>query len=197
MLFTTDTISFAQKRESASKDKEDDSEDRTRGPPQKTAIPMAETSEAQRETLFSRVSKLCMSLLPNLLVYDASLILQATQATSPVHLALAIIVEARRSLGVSSELINDCRVSDAALLFMAFGDALLPKKRFRASNEKRPSEPEICEQSAMEKMLQEMETVYQMVQKLQSSLYNKTFPSTSCSARALNRDQSHSTKAEE
>lgn len=91
-----------------------------------------------------------MSLLPNLLVYDAPLILQAAQATSPVHLALAIIVEARRSLGVSSAHVNGCRVSDAALLLMSFGDALLPKKRFRATNEKRHSEPELCEQSKLE-----------------------------------------------
>lgn len=36
---------------------------------------MTETTDEQREALFSRTSKLCLSLLPNLLVYDAPLIL--------------------------------------------------------------------------------------------------------------------------
>lgn len=167
MLFTTDTITFTQKQEGASASKDDSHDDKMHGPSLKTTIPISETTEAQRQALFSRISKLCMSLLPNLLVYDASLTLQAAQASSPVHLALAIIVEARRSLGVSIELTNDGRVSDAALLFMAFGDSLLPQRRFHATNEKRPAEPEICQESAIQAMLPEMEAVYRLVQKVQ------------------------------
>jgi hypothetical protein len=124
-----------------------------------------------------------MSLLPNLLVYDAALVLQAAQESSPVHLALAIVVEARRSLGVNSQVVNECRIGDAALLLMAFGDGLLPKKRYRATNEKKSNDSELDEKVTLEKMVKEMEAVYRMVEKLQFSLYNKTFPSMSMSSQ--------------
>ena len=70
-----------------------------------------------------------MSLLPNLLVYDGPLTLQAAESSSPVHMALAIIIEARRSLGIESNVINQCRVSDVALFFICFGDMLLAEHK--------------------------------------------------------------------
>lgn len=58
-----------------------------------------------------------------------------------MHLALAIIVEARRSLGIHSSAIDGCRVSDVALLLMAFGDALIPEHQIRPTSDKPQMEP--------------------------------------------------------
>ena len=133
---------------------------------QRCTVALSETIAAQREALFSRMWKLCMSLLPSLLVYDAPLTLRSAQATSPVHLALAIIVEARRSLGIQSSIINRCRVSDVALLFMAFGDALMPEHQIRPTSEQSPVAPRPTpeqQQLVILEMAKEMEKVYELV----------------------------------
>ena len=139
VLFTSDTVTFTQKNE-----KQTNNEDKEEiQSPQKATLSMSKTTKEQREALFSRTSKLCLSLLPNLLVYDAPLILQVAHSSSPVHLALAIILEARRSLGISSEVQNGCRVSDMALLFMAFGDKILACKKARGTSESDQKEQDL------------------------------------------------------
>ena len=84
VIFTSDQVSFSQKQDEKSVAPTDEvgiskvNELNKKGSsPQKTTVQACDIEEVQREALFYRMWKLCMSLLPNLLVYDGPLTLQA------------------------------------------------------------------------------------------------------------------------
>ena len=177
-LFTTDCVNEGSKEGSPAANEDAENEDPNRRDPYKRTTRLSEATKEQREALFSRLSKLCLSLLPNLLVYDAPLVLLAAQETSAVHQAVAIIIEARRSLGIWSE--HACgygSAGDVALMFMAFGDALLPKSSFEVNPQEKPTAKITPNYGQVfNDMIKEMEKVHGLVEKVQMSLYTKTYP---------------------
>ena len=66
---------------------------------------------------------------------------------------------------------------DVALMFMAFGDALLPKSSFEVNPQEKPTakiNPNYGQ--VFNDMIKEMEKVHGLVEKVQMSLYTKTYP---------------------
>lgn len=99
-----------------------------------------------------------MTLLPNLLIYDAQLFM-SDDLVSPVHLALAIIIEGRRCLGIRPLFAEEFK-------WMAFGDLYKKATRIDSINNSKIGS-ELIEKEAIK--------VQKLVQKVQVSLYQKNF----------------------
>jgi hypothetical protein len=81
---------------------------------QERGCPVSEMSVHEHESILTKAKQICLRWWPELLIYDAEFLLSAHVPT-PVHLALAIVLHCRKSIGLHPLLPEELRM-------IAFGD---------------------------------------------------------------------------